>query len=61
MEKTDVWDAWTIKKIAEWCKVTKKLRSAINNLDHDIYFCCYSNAKGYMTTKPESEGKDEEN
>lgn len=60
MEKTDVWDAWTIKKIAEWFKVTGKLRPVINNLDHEIYLCCYSCKKGHMTTKPERR-TDEEN
>ena len=46
---------WTQKRIAEWAKVTRRLRSAMNNLDHDIYICCYSNATGYMTTKPGEE------
>lgn len=51
------WGAWTRERIAEWWKVTGRLRHIINNLDHEIYFCCYSCKKGYMTTKPESEGE----
>lgn len=49
---------WTQKRIAEWAKVTRRLRSALNNLDREIYICCYSNATGYMTTKPGREGND---
>ena len=49
---------WTQKRIAEWAKVTRRLRPAMNNLDHDIYICCYSSATGYTTTKPEREGND---
>jgi hypothetical protein len=49
---------WTKKRKAEWAKVTRTLHSALNNLDHDIYICCYSSATGYMTTKPEREGND---
>ena len=49
---------WTKKKRAEWAKVTAKLRSAVSNLDHEIYFCCSSCATGYMTTRPGSEGND---
>jgi hypothetical protein len=52
------WTAWTSEKIAEWFKVTGKLRPVINNLDHEIYFCCYPKTKDYMTTKPEREGND---
>lgn len=49
---------WTQKRIAEWAKVTRRLRSAMNNLDHEIYICCYSSATGYMTTRPGREGND---
>ena len=49
---------WTQKRIAEWAKVTRRLRSAMSNLDHDIYICCYSSATGYKTTKPGREGND---
>ena len=49
---------WTQKRIDEWAKVTRRLRSAINNLDHEIYICCHSSATGYMTTKPGREGND---
>ena len=49
---------WTKKRRTEWAKVTKGLRSALNNLDHEIYFCCCSCATGYMTTKPEREEND---
>ena len=49
---------WTQKRKAEWAKVTRRLRSAMSNLDHEIYICCYSNATGYMTTKPGREGND---
>lgn len=49
---------WTKKRRTEWAKVTRRLRSALNNLDHEIYFCCCSCATGYMTTKPEREGND---
>ena len=52
------WRAWTSKSKAEWRKVTAKLRPVLNNLDHEIYFCCCSCATGYMTTKPEREGND---
>ena len=44
---------WTQKRIAEWAKVTRRLRSAMSNLDHEIYFCCYPKTSDYMTTKPE--------
>lgn len=49
---------WTKKRKAEWAKVTRTLRSALNNLDHEIYFCCYPKTKDYMTTKPGREGND---
>lgn len=49
---------WTKKRRAEWAKVTRTLRSALNNLDHEIYFCCYPKTKDYMTTKPGREGND---
>ena len=49
---------WTQKRIAEWAKVTRRLRSALNDLDHEIYFCCYPKTKDYMTTKPGREGND---
>ena len=49
---------WTKKRRTEWAKVTRRLRSAMSNLDHEIYICCYSNATGYMTTKPGREGND---
>ena len=52
------WRAWTSKSKAEWRKVTAKLRPALNNLDHDIYICCYAGKRGYMTTKPGREGND---
>lgn len=49
---------WTSKSKTEWRKVTAKLRPVLNNLDHDIYICCYSSTTGYMTTKPGREGND---
>lgn len=49
---------WTKKRRAEWAKVTRTLRSALNNLDHEIYFCCYPKTKDYMTTKPGRERND---
>ena len=49
---------WTKKRKAEWAKVTRTLRSALNNLDHEIYFCCYPKTADYMTTKPGREGND---
>lgn len=49
---------WTKKRRTEWAKVTRRLRSVMNNLDHEIYICCCSNATGYMTTKPGREGND---
>ena len=49
---------WTKKRRTEWAKVTRGLRSALNNLDHEIYFCCYPKTADYMTTKPEREGND---
>ena len=49
---------WTKKRKTEWAKVTRRLRSVMSNLDHEIYICCYSNATGYMTTKPGREGND---
>ena len=49
---------WTKKRKTEWAKVTRRLRSAMSNLDHEIYICCHSNATGYMTTKPGREGND---
>lgn len=52
------WRAWTNKSKAEWRKVTAKLRPALNNLDHEIYFCCYPRTADYMTTKPGREGND---
>ena len=52
------WRAWTSKSKAEWRKVTAKLRPVLNNLDHDIYICCYAGKRGYMTTKPGREGND---
>jgi hypothetical protein len=49
---------WTQKRKAEWAKVTRRLCSALNNLDHEIYFCCYPKTVDYMTTKPGREGND---
>lgn len=51
------WETWTHERITEWLKITEKLRPVINGLDHDIYFCCYSCEKGYMTTKPKPESE----
>ena len=51
-------EAWTSKSKAEWRKVTAKLRPVLNNLDHEIYICCYADKRGHMTTKPGSEGND---
>lgn len=49
---------WTKKRRTEWAKVTRRLRSAMNNLNHEIYFCCYPKTSDYKTTKPGREGND---